>query len=55
MGEAENKQVIQQAFDAWVAGTGGVFDLLAPDHDGPSSATAWRGAPTTTARNSCQR
>jgi len=31
MGEAENKQVIQQAFDAWAAGQGGVFDLLAPD------------------------
>jgi uncharacterized protein len=31
MGEAENKQVIQRAFDAWAAGTGGVFDLLAPD------------------------
>jgi ketosteroid isomerase-like protein len=31
MGEAENKQVIQQAFDAWAAGRGGVFDLLAPD------------------------
>ena len=31
MGEAENKQVIQRAFDAWAAGQGGVFDLLAPD------------------------
>ena len=31
MGAAENKQVIQQAFDAWAAGEGGVFDLLAPD------------------------
>jgi ketosteroid isomerase-like protein len=31
MGEAENKQVIQRAFDAWAAGTGGVFDLLASD------------------------
>ena len=31
MGEAENKQVVQRAFDAWAAGDGGVFDLLAPD------------------------
>ena len=31
MGEAENKQIIQRAFGAWAAGTGGVFDLLAPD------------------------
>lgn len=31
MSEAENKQFIQQAFEAWAAGTGGVFDLLAPD------------------------
>jgi uncharacterized protein len=31
MGEAENKQVIQRAFDAWAVGEGGVFDLLAPD------------------------
>jgi ketosteroid isomerase-like protein len=32
MGAAENnKQVIQQAFDAWAAGEGGVFDLLAPE------------------------
>jgi ketosteroid isomerase-like protein len=31
MGAAENKQVIQRAFDAWAAGQGGVFDLLAPD------------------------
>jgi ketosteroid isomerase-like protein len=31
MGEAENMQVIQRAFDAWAAGKGGVFDLLAPD------------------------
>ena len=29
--EARNKQIIQAAFDKWVAGTGGVFDLLAPD------------------------
>jgi hypothetical protein len=31
MGAAENKQVIQRAFDAWAAGQGVVFDLLAPD------------------------
>jgi uncharacterized protein len=31
MGAAENKQVVQRAFDAWAAGEGGVFDLLAPD------------------------
>jgi ketosteroid isomerase-like protein len=31
MGAAENKQVIQRAFDAWAAGEAGVFDLLAPD------------------------
>jgi uncharacterized protein len=31
VGEAENKQVIQQAFEAWAAGEGGVFDLLAPE------------------------
>jgi hypothetical protein len=53
MGEAENKQVIQRAFDAWAAGTGGVFDLLAPTHSGQSSGTAWRRAPTTAARSSC--
>jgi ketosteroid isomerase-like protein len=29
--EAHNKQVVQAAFDAWRAGTGGVFDLLAPE------------------------
>jgi uncharacterized protein len=27
----ENKATIRQAFDAWAAGTGGVFDLLADD------------------------
>jgi ketosteroid isomerase-like protein len=31
MGEVQNKQLIQQAYDDWAAGTGGVFDLLAPD------------------------
>jgi uncharacterized protein len=31
MGEAENKRVVQRAFDAWAAGEGGVFDLLAPE------------------------
>ena len=31
MDEAENKQAVQRAFDAWAAGEGGVFDLLAPD------------------------
>ncbi len=31
MNETENKQLIRQAFEAWAAGTGGVFDLLAPD------------------------
>ncbi len=30
MGEAENKQIVQRAFDAWAAGQGGVFDLLLP-------------------------
>ncbi|MGO8948140.1 MAG: nuclear transport factor 2 family protein [Ktedonobacterales bacterium] len=29
--ETQNKQIIQQAFDAWAAGTGGVFELLAPE------------------------
>jgi uncharacterized protein len=29
--EDTNKAIIQQAFDAWAAGTGGVFDLLADD------------------------
>ncbi len=29
--EARNKQLIQRAFDQWVAGTGNVFDLLAED------------------------
>lgn len=31
MSETENKQFIRQAFEAWAAGTGGVFDLLTPD------------------------
>jgi hypothetical protein len=29
--EARNKQIVQAVFDKWKAGTGGVFDLLAPD------------------------
>jgi ketosteroid isomerase-like protein len=29
--EAGNKQAIQAAFDAWRSGTGGPFDILAPD------------------------
>lgn len=29
--EARNKEIIQAGFDAWRAGTGRVFDLLAPD------------------------
>lgn len=29
--ETSNKRVIEAAFDAWRAGTGGVFDLLASD------------------------
>jgi len=29
--EARNKQAVQAGFDAWRNGTGGVFDLLAPD------------------------
>ncbi len=29
--ESRNKEVIRAAFEKWVAGTGGVFDLLAPD------------------------
>jgi ketosteroid isomerase-like protein len=29
--EAGNKEIIRAAFDRWAAGTGGVFDLLAPD------------------------
>jgi uncharacterized protein len=29
--ERENKALIRTAFDDWAAGTGGVFDLLAPD------------------------
>jgi uncharacterized protein len=31
MSEGENKALIRQAFDDWAAGTGGVFNLLAPD------------------------
>jgi uncharacterized protein len=31
MDEEKNKQIIQRAFDAWAAGQGGVFDLLAPE------------------------
>jgi ketosteroid isomerase-like protein len=30
MGEAENRQVVQRGFDAWAAGEGGVYDLMAP-------------------------
>ena len=26
-----NKEIVRRAFDAWAAGTGGVFDLLEPD------------------------
>jgi uncharacterized protein len=29
--EARNRKIIQAGFDAWGAGTGGVFDLLTPD------------------------
>ena len=29
--EASNRQIVQAAFDAWKAGTGSVFDLLADD------------------------
>jgi ketosteroid isomerase-like protein len=29
--EQDNKAIISRAFDAWAAGTGGVFDLLADD------------------------
>jgi uncharacterized protein len=29
--EAKNKATVQAAFDAWRAGTGGPFGLLAPD------------------------
>jgi len=29
--EASNKRAVQAGFDAWRTGTGGVFDLLAPD------------------------
>jgi uncharacterized protein len=29
--EARNKQIVRAGFDAWRNGTGGVFDLLAPD------------------------
>ncbi len=29
--EQDNKAIIRRAFDAWAAGTGGVFDLLADD------------------------
>jgi uncharacterized protein len=31
MGTEENRQIVKQAFDAKAPGTGGVFDLLAPD------------------------
>jgi ketosteroid isomerase-like protein len=33
MSEESNKQLVAEAFDAWAAGTGGVFDLLAEDAD----------------------
>ena len=33
MSEKSNKQLVAEAFDAWAAGTGGVFDLLAEDAD----------------------
>jgi ketosteroid isomerase-like protein len=29
--ESRNKQVIQSGFDKWVAGTGGIFDILTED------------------------
>lgn len=29
--ETRNKEIIRSAFDAWQKGTGGVFDLLAPE------------------------
>jgi ketosteroid isomerase-like protein len=29
--EARNKEIVGRAFEAWAAGTGGVFDLLEPD------------------------
>jgi uncharacterized protein len=29
--ESRNKQIIAAAFENWIAGTGGVFDLLAPE------------------------
>jgi uncharacterized protein len=29
--ESRNKQIIQAAFDKWIAGTGGLFDILAED------------------------
>jgi uncharacterized protein len=29
--EARNKEIVQARFEAWRNGTGGVFDLLAPD------------------------
>jgi ketosteroid isomerase-like protein len=31
MAETENREIVRKAFEAWAAGTGGVFDLLAPD------------------------
>jgi ketosteroid isomerase-like protein len=31
MSETANKQLIQEAFEAWASGTGGVFDLFAPN------------------------
>jgi ketosteroid isomerase-like protein len=31
MGTDENREIIRQAFDAKAPGTGGIFDLLAPD------------------------
>lgn len=31
MSEESNKHLVAEAFDAWAAGTGGVFDLLAED------------------------
>jgi ketosteroid isomerase-like protein len=29
--ESRNKQIIQSGFDKWVAGTGGIFDILTDD------------------------
>jgi hypothetical protein len=50
--ETRNKQMIQAGFEAWRNGTGGVFDLLAPEATWTTSATLPCPGPTGTAGSS---